>query len=360
MWLQRLDIKNVRNLIDVSLQPSPRFNIISGMNGSGKTSLLESIYLLSCGKSFRTHRFATIPNQQSDYMGVYAKLSVEKNRVIPLGLECREGKNLIKADGQRLKKASELANYLPVVVIHQESQRVFTHSPKYRRAFLDWGVFHVEQKFLSTWQHFSRALKQRNAQLSQRRNSSPIDHWDLELQQSAMLIDGYRRDYLEKFIVFFNDYANELLTISGEIKIEYRRGWSDKDDYLTLLRSSLDRDRVVGYTQKGPHRADLVFKLNGVPLQEYVSRGEQKLLVCTLYLAQAALYAKLMGKYSLFLVDDITAELDSRHVVRLMKLLHGLNTQIFVTTPDTPPLDSSLFLDTKVFHVERGRVTEVL
>jgi len=360
MWLQRLDIRNVRNLLDVKLNPSSRLNIIEGLNGSGKTSLLESIYLLSCGKSFRTHRFANLLTQGCDWMGVYAKLSEKHNRIISIGLEHRNGKNLIKADGNRLQKASELANYLPIVVIHQESHRVFTQSPKYRRAFVDWGVFHVEQKFLASWQYFSRTLKQRNTVLSQRKSTVSVDHWDLALHKSALLIDSFRQEYLNQLIPLFNYYAAALVSVDDEITIEYKRGWSDKEDYLSVLKASIGRDRSLGYTQKGPHRADITFKLCGVPLHEYISRGQQKLLVCSLYIAQASLFTKLTGLTPLFVIDDITAELDNPHIDRLMALLNGLESQIFVTTPDKLSVDSSLFPDVKMFHVEHGKIAEVV
>ena len=360
MWLERLDIRNVRNLAEVSLTLSPRFNIITGKNGSGKTSLLESIYLLSCGKSFRTHRFSNIPTRGSVPMAVYAKLSGFNQRSIPLGLESRDRYNIFKADGQRLKKASELANYLPVVVVHQESQCVFTQRPKYRRAFLDWGVFHVERDFLSVWQNFNRSLKQRNAALNQRSNLATVDHWNIALSQSATSIDLFRSSYLDKFIALFNKAAKQLLTLEGDITVDYRRGWPDKDDYLAILRSSLEKDQIMGYTRKGPHRADIVFKVNGVSLHEYVSRGQQKLLVCALYIAQAKLYSELTGKHPVFLIDDICAELDIQHTSNLMGLLNELETQVFVTTPQETLLESGSFPQVKTFHVERGRVSEVL
>ncbi|MBL1260383.1 MAG: DNA replication/repair protein RecF [Thiotrichaceae bacterium] len=360
MWLDRLNIRNVRNLAEVSLKLSPKFNIISGANGSGKTSLLESIYLLSCGKSFRTHRFSNIATQNENWMGVYAKLSGNNVRSIPIGLEYRDRKNIIKVNGERLKKASELAAFLPVVVIHQESQRVFTQSPKYRRAFLDWGVFHVEQCFLSTWKHFNRSLKQRNALLSRRGQLSSIDHWNIELSENANLIDAHRRHYLDKFILLFNHFVNKLLVIDGEISVDYRRGWSEKEDYLNLLQTSLEKDRVMGYTQRGPHRADISFKINGVPLHEYVSRGQQKLLVCALYIAQAALYSQIAGRGSIFLIDDLTAELDAKHVETLLSVLDELDTQVFVTTPDLTLLDRADLLESRTFHVERGVISEVL
>ena len=360
MWLDRLDVRNVRNLAEVSLKLSPGFNIFSGDNGSGKTSLLEAIYLLSCGKSFRTHRFSNIPAQYSDWMGIYARLSSEQKNSIPIGLEYRDRKNLFKANGNRLKKASELAAYLPVVVIHQESQRVFTQSPKYRRAFLDWGVFHVEQCFLSTWKNFNRSLKQRNAGLSQRSQLSTIDHWNIELSENADLIDFHRRQYLDKFILLFNHFVSKLLQLDGEIKVDYRRGWSDKEDYLSVLRSTVEKDRIMGYTQRGPHRADVVFKINGTPLHEYVSRGQQKLLVCSLYIAQAALYSKSADRGSIFLLDDLAAELDACHVENLLQVLNELNTQVFVTTPDESLLDYNSLSEFKMFHVEHGIVSEVL
>jgi len=360
MWLDHLDIRNVRNLAAVSLKLSPKFNIISGANASGKTSLLESIYLLSCGKSFRTHRFSNIPTQDITWMKVYATLSGKDIRSIPIALEYRDKKNIFKVDGNRLKKASELATYLPVVVIHQESQRVFTQSPKYRRAFLDWGVFHVERCFLSTWQNFNRSLKQRNAVLSQRTQLSSIDHWNIEMSENANLIDAHRRQYLDKFVLLFNHFVNKLLVIEGEIKVDYRRGWSEKENYLDLLRTTLEKDRIMGYTQRGPHRADISFKINGTPLHEYVSRGQQKLLICSLYIAQAALYTQITDRGSIFLIDDLTAELDVRHVANLLLVLDELDTQVFVTTPDLESLDSDFLSEFKTFHVEHGIISEVL
>lgn len=360
MWLQHLDIKNVRNLRDVNLSPSPRFNIVCGLNGSGKTSLLEAVYLLSCGKSFRTHRFSSIPTQQSNWMCVYAKLSLTDKKTISLGLEHRDGKNLIKAEGIRLNKASELANYLPIVAIHQESQRVFTQSPKYRRGFIDWGVFHVEHDFLSTWKTFTRSLKQRNAALAQHHNAGTVEHWNTQLSNSAKLIDDYRRQYIDEFSSLFSQYAKELLSLGDPVQIDYRRGWNDKEDYLNVLNQSIERDRIMGYTQKGPHRADIVFKYKGVPLHEYVSRGEQKLLVCSLFITQAALYTKLAQKRTVFIVDDLAAELDQLHIDKLLALLYELESQVFLSTPDRDLLNTSKFPDSKVFHVEHGQVAEVL
>ena len=161
MPLIDLKVSNVRNLKEVEISPATQINILYGANASGKTSLLESIYLLSRGKSFRTQHIKNIINDKSTTLSISSHVSHSAGQNTSLGIEHRDGQLRMKAEGALLKRASDLASYLPLVVIHRECHQILNLGPRYRRRFLDWGVFHVEPSFLPVWRRYVRALKQR-------------------------------------------------------------------------------------------------------------------------------------------------------------------------------------------------------
>lgn len=365
MSLLDLKVRNVRNLREVDINPSSHINILYGPNASGKTSLLESIYLLARGKSFRTQHLASIINTESSALSVSSRITQADGQSTSLGIDHRDGQLRMKAEGVMLKRASDLANYLPVVVIHQDCHQMFNLGPKYRRKFLDWGVFHVEQSFLSMWRRYTRALKQRNASLYQGPSSASLASlsrgaWDEELCEAAEHIHVLRERYLLRFAAIFDGYAERLFECDLKIMLSYQAGWKTSEDFRSILSQSYPRDRVMGRTQYGPHRADLQARINGKTAQEVLSRGQQKLLIYAMYLAQADLYRSLTGKSCIILADDIGAELDSARFETLTNLLENLDVQVFLTTTDRHRKIGQQRAAQKMFHVEHGQIKEMI
>lgn len=360
MRLQQISIKHVRNLNDIHINFSPGLNIFFGKNASGKTSLLESLYLLSCAKSFRSHHFKNIVSTHASYCRITGKIVNENAEVTQVGVEFREGRLRMRALGKELKKTSELAQYLPIIIIHQECQRLLTDGPKLRRKFLDWGVFHVERDFLKVWRQYSRALKQRNMILHARKGSVAINAWNNELKDTALAIHAYRQSYCDVFIPQLRQCLEQLFSCKNTLNISYQAGWDNTQDFISVLENNLEQDLRRGYTRQGPHRADLVLRVNNITAHETLSRGQQKLVICAMLIAQAMVYQQWRGISCLFLVDDLKAELDHEHVARVMGLLKSLDTQLIMTATEQGILEPYGFNGYKTFHVKRGHVMEMV
>ncbi len=357
MSLASLYIKNVRNLAETHIEPAPCLNIIHGANASGKTSLLEAIYLLGRARSFRSSHVQNVISKGTDGFTIAGQVNIGVDQRIPLGIEYAPEKMRMRAAGQTLERTSDLVSHLPLLLINPDSHKILTLGPRQRRRFMDWGVFHVEHAFMPLWARYCRALKQRNASLRCSGRSMPEDVWSIELQESASRIDLLRRNYLRDYASLFAGFAEKLLPIEG-LSLRYLRGWAQDAEYHEVLARSLEKDRSLGYTSRGPHRADVMIEIGGKPAQEYTSGGQQKLLICAMYLAQAALLKSRVQRQCIILVDDLPAELDIEHRKKLMALLCGLDAQIMVTTTDKELIAAPEIIGRKMFHVKHGVVTE--
>lgn len=358
MSLEQLSFKHVRNLENCNLNPDSRFNIIEGANASGKTSLLEAIYLISQVKSFRTHRINHIIQHKKTDMEIVAKYQDNNNFTHVIGLGRNRTTTKIHLNKQVINQSSKLAALVPVQVITPESHRLLEDGPKFRRQFLDWGVFHVKHAFLQTWKDYHRILRQRNAALRQNQSKQQITNWNQPLIESAKIFHQSRVKYLEVLSPIVTVFTKQL---TGEdISIEYQPGWDKELSFTDALKKSFENDCQFKHTRVGPHRADVSIKCHGIAVQVGLSRGQQKLLVCALRLAQIQ-YLQVLSKQScIILVDDLPAELDKAHRDRLMSLLDETNAQVFVSTTDASLLEVKESTTKKVFHVEHGLIKEVV
>lgn len=358
MKLTLLDVLQVRNLAGVSIQPDPQVNLIYGNNASGKTSILEAIYLLSRGRSFRTRHLDNVIQNGKDVFRLYAELDTKNPYQTRIGIERKPGNTQLRIDQQEIRQTSSLARHLPLLILHPESHRLIEQGPSQRRKFLDWGMFHVEPKFHTGWKEYQRTLKQRNAALRHASRDSEIEVWNTPLAKQAGFITQQRQQYLEEFLPFLQDFVGKLLSL--EITLEYQTGWNRERPLPEALERNLRGDRERGFTSSGPHRADLKMTCEGIPVQEKLSRGQKKILVCALLLAQSAHLRKSIGKIPVILVDDLAAELDQSHRERLLELLQDTGAQIFITTTGREMVPLTGRVSHKVFHVEHGQVKEVV
>jgi DNA replication and repair protein RecF len=363
MCLIHLEISNLRNIETATLQPSPHLNIIVGSNGSGKTTLLESIHLLSRAKSFRTRYLSQLIADGSRQATVFCRIQasglpdpVARKK---MGIALKRGEPTeIRVEGRTPKTSSELARLLPLLTITTETVALLKEGPQNRRRFIDWGVFHVEPAFAGEWQRYSRALRQKNALLKQpgagRRDAQA---WDSELCDSAGRITEMRRHYIQLLEKDFIGYLEALLGPEWlSTTLSYEQGWPEESDLMTILAEGFESDRDAGHTQRGPHRADLLVKRNRKTVAHFASAGQQKLIVCALYLAQLALFGSKTGQSCVVLIDDLPAELDEANRNRFLQLLTELNNQLFVTATEPQLIRIDKIESKKLFHVEQGRI----
>lgn len=365
MTLNRLSIQNLRNIEEVNIFPSAQVNLIFGENGSGKTSLLEAVNLLALGRSFRSHKHKPLIRHHQTSFTVFGKVRTDDGSDVPIGVtRTLEGEVIFKANGMAVPSAAELASFLPVQVINSETFLLLEGSPKVRRQFIDWLVFHVEHAFFPAWKALQRCLKHRNSLLRHDRiDALELAPWDQELVFLTEKIHEFRLASFQQFQEVFDELCKEFIKVDG-IKLGYYRGWDKDKNYIDVLNASLERDYRIGYTQSGSHRADLRITVNGQDAADILSRGQQKLLVCALKIAQGYVFRKITGRKPIYLVDDLPAELDEKHRALLVKWLVKMDTQVFITGVEREVLVSS-WLDyadiaLKLFHVEHGRVIEAL
>ena len=357
MFLTQLDIRQVRNLKEVTINPSQHCNYIYGANASGKTSVLEAIYLLSIARSFRTTHIKHVISHELPHLQVFARVQ-NNNESTAVGLERSAKKTRIRINGSDVKQVSELSALLPVQIINPDVHKLLEQGPKYRRQFIDWGVFHVEHDFLLAWQQYYRVLKQRNAALRKKLAQNSITLWDEQLIQYAKEITLSRETYLSGLLPIFNRYVKKLIGLS--VELNYQRGWNSDFTFTESLARSFDKDLYKGFTSLGPHRADLEISHNGTLVQNCFSRGQQKLLVCAMRLAQITHLKAEMNQQSILLVDDLAAELDLAHRQNLIELLVDTKAQLFVTATEQNSFVLPAEIESKMFHVEHGVLKEVV
>jgi DNA replication and repair protein RecF len=358
MPLTRLEITDFRNLATIKLEPVPTgFNLIYGMNGSGKTSLLEAIYYLSLGRSFRGSLTSRIVRHTTDKFLIFAQKLLLNDQTVPIGIErALQGDLKIRVAGNDVQSIADLADLTPLQLINSQCFSLLDGGPVVRRKYLDWGVFYYKADFFRAWRDFAQALKQRNAALRSQRPAKEIEIWTQELVAKACQLDELRREYIGRLLPLLHETLEQMISLSG-LEISYYAGWDDAVLYADVLGNSIDKDRYAGYTQFGPHRADFKVKIGGVPAKDILSRGQQKLFVCAMILAQGALLHSCANKKPIYLIDDLPAELDSVSRTRLIALLSQQETQVFVTAVECESLSAALAgLPCKMFHVEHGQV----
>ncbi len=357
MSLLALRVEGVRNLHTQEFDFSDKLNVVFGPNASGKTSLLEAINLLGTAKSFRTSRIDHVVQMDADKLQVTGPVrSTISAR--QLGVQRSAGKTRIRIAGETVSKASLLAHEFPVQVITPSSHALLEQGPKFRRKFLDWGLFHVEPKYHQSWLIYYRGLRQRNAVLRSRAPRQEIVQWDMGLAEAGEHVNELRTTYLNAFVPVFRHYATDLL--GEDIEVSLNSGWKSGLSLKSALEAGLEGDRQQGFTRVGPHRGDLVFRLAGSLAQSRLSRGQQKLLVAALRLAQIDHLGQMTRRAGTLMVDDLAAELDREHRGRLLRRLRSCGAQVFVTVTEPELLDVSGWEQVAMFHVEHGKIREVL
>ncbi|VVC76892.1 DNA replication and repair protein RecF [Aquicella siphonis] len=364
MTIALLRITNFRNLEAVDLVPCHAgLNVICGNNGSGKTSLLEAIYCLGLGRSFRTSTGARLIRQEADKFSIFSHIVSEMQRQVPVGIERDiHGTTRLRVAERDASGIMELAAYLPIRLINSQSHNLFESGPAFRRKFLDWGLFYQSDSFITCWRQFERVIKQRNVLLRDRRPRSELDAWSDELARHAMVLDELRRRYVNHLMPLVSELAQELLAMST-LAFAYQPGWREDRDYLEILKEGYLEEIRAGHTLHGPHRADLDITIDGIPVKHFLSRGQQKLLICAMIIAQGKLLAEQANKSIIYLVDDLPAELDLPSRQKLITLLSRQHTQIFVTAIERETIETimgdRLAVPIKVFHVKHGSVTDL-
>jgi DNA replication and repair protein RecF len=329
MAISQLSLTDFRNLKSTTLDLDRRFNLVSGDNGSGKTSLLEAIYVLCQAQSFRTHQLKQcIAHDKAGFLlfgrfeGYKAGVARHKDKI-----------NIVNAD----------------------SFVLIDGAPARRRAFLDWCLFHVEPDYAEYWRLFQHALKQRNRLLKSRQDLKLLDYWDLQLVSPSNELARMREDYTAKLQVLIKQQFQALL-VDIPLSIEYRPGWKKGETQEQCLERQREQDIRLGFTGSGIHRDDLELKTQGRKVGEVLSRGQSKRVCLVLLLAVLKIVNEASQSPVILLIDDLHSELDSMAQNLVYKMLLEMNVQLFISNIEQHIPEAFAAKEFKMFHVEHGTI----
>jgi DNA replication and repair protein RecF len=358
-----LTLENLRCLRHAELELHPGRNLIVGANGSGKTSLLEAIFLLGRGRSFRTRNSERLITHGETRLVVFGRTVPPESPAIPIGLGIqvtRGEATIAKIQGEFTRTLAELSEALPVQIIDPGVHKLVEDSAHRRRRWMDWATFHVEHGFVDTWGAYTRTLRQRNAALKQiaasgsAASAAQLHPWDIELAQLGEKLALSRKLMLERL---HSHWQDTILALSGlNLDLGYFQGWARDMSLADALNHTRERDLARGSTHAGPHRGDVLLKLDGKLARDTLSRGQQKLAAVSMILAQLRLLVSILPEPPTLLLDDPAAELDPERLSRFIDQVERLRCQLVLTSlaPGQHPFGQP----DRMFHVEQGRVSE--
>jgi DNA replication and repair protein RecF len=363
MHIKTVKLENFRNFSVVDFSPHKNLNVIYGNNGVGKSSLLEAIHVLGFGRSFRTSKPDSFITDMQIRAAGFCEFSNDNN-VTKLGFtRSKQEGYLFSVNGEKTKKIADIARLLPVQIFTPQSSDLILGPPLGRRRYIDWLLFHVEHQFQSLVGRYTNCLHQRNALLkqfdySQASEFATQDVWLNQLAELGESISALRESYVSRLnreiSALYSKFSPELTVV-----LRYTSGWEKNTTLKDSITKKVERDIFRGATSSGPHKADLQFIVDNKNAAEFMSRGQLRLLVSLLLLAEVKLLKELTGKQSIFLVDDISAELDETTREKFITTVLEQDTQVFVTAIEKHQMSFiHTYNNKKVFHVEHNHVIE--
>ncbi|MFK5892296.1 MAG: DNA replication and repair protein RecF [Pseudomonadota bacterium] len=372
MSINNISIKNFRILKEVDIKFCSDINIFYGLNGSGKTSILECLFFLSRGRSFKqsiSNKLISFGCQKFLIFSI-----IDKEIKIGISKSLNE-KLLIKNDNRYITSSFILSQSITLQILSPDSYLLIESGPLIRRKFIDWYVFHVKHNLYKNWKRYKIILKQRNFALKSKLSVNEVKAWDSEFIQLTNEISNVRVDFINYLNIKLSKYQNNYLD-NMELFIDYYPGWNQTNNYSKTLQDNYTKDHQYGYTQFGLHKSDfkLKIKIDGKSylVKDVLSNGVKKYISMFLYILQIDMYLEMIDEdisKPVLLIDDITSEIDNKYSSLLIEFLSKLNIQLFFTlldNVDNVNLIKSLFNQftnsekIKLFHVKHGKInTEI-
>lgn len=332
MHIEQLTLTHFRLFATKTVAFQPSFNVVQGHNGTGKSSILEAMFYLSRGRSFRTSQSHRMIQDGEDHFVIHMHMHHPLITPFVLALQRdRQGKIKAKAGGEDQSSLVALSTHLPTLFLDTDSHRLLASGPKHRRQWLDWGLFYGQNRdFYPRWGQYKRALAQRNAALKM---GQVDDYWDDLLVTHGEALDTMRHAYVERLEKAMTEIwqACHGTVDCGAIRLGYQAGWSQKTSLREALNTHRLRDQALGYTQVGPHRADLSIHIDDKPAHQYLSQGQQKMLTYALALASGICFYQDTGQHCIYMFDDFCAELDQARRAHIIEIIAQQQSQVILT-----------------------------
>lgn len=365
MYIKKIKIKDFRNYDELELDFNSKVNFILGQNAQGKTNLLESLYITSIGKSFRTGRDSEMIGFDKDFARVYAEISRDEiDGSVEIIID-RTGKKFVKLDGVKIRRASELLKNVYIVIFSPEDLKIVKDEPEKRRKFIDRELCQIKPAYYDSLSNYKKVLLQRNTYLKENNiEPSILDIWDMQLSKYGAQVMHRRNEFIEKL----NDISSEIhgnitggrekLKLKYAPNLEYIEDIYEQEMYLyEVLKKSYENDLKQRTTTKGPHKDDLEFYIDGINARSFGSQGQQRTCALSLKLAEITIIEEETGEKPILLLDDVMSELDSVRQKFLVKSLEDI--QLFITTTEMSDKLLGEFPEKNIFNIKCGKAEKI-
>jgi len=361
--IELLRINSFRNYETVNISLHNHINVITGLNGAGKTSILDAIYYLSNGKSYFTHLDSVLYKKGSDFFNLRGDMFIEEESYPLMISSSRKGKD-IKVDDKVIKSIAEYYGRFPCFMIAPKDILILVESSIERRKLINKTLSQVDRIYFKNLIIYNKLLKQRNVALksflkSGRRDKLLIEALNSKMIEPANYIYNKRNEYVSSIIPIVEDFYNQIATEKEKVSIVYK---SKLHEYQldVLFAETESRDYIMGKTHEGIHRDDLTIKLNGYDIKKFGSQGQLKSAIISIKLAQIEWVKKQTDIVPILLLDDIFDKLDKERVHTFVKLCaERLKSQIFITDTDADRVVETLKklkLDFEHYIIEEGKI----
>lgn len=365
MRIERLEARSFRNLQPVTLDLTARATVLRGANAQGKTNVLEALYVCATGRSFRN----ASPRELIAHDQLRARLASRFERQgvrHDVEVVIDEKRRSMQVDGRTLTRTSKLLQLVNVVAFFPDDLRIAKGSPEERRRFLDRAVGNYRADFVDAATSYAKVLKTRNALLRAEKapDQTMLAVYDEQLVAHGAVVHASRLAALRELAPIAQKYFAAIMQEQTHMQVELEGGFEGKfadagEEYATvfaqLLKTGYPRDRARGITSVGPHRADLIMRVNDRDARSFASQGQQRALVLALKLAEVETVGRMLETMPVLLLDDVSSELDADRSRLLFSTIDALGCQTLVST--TGATDLPFAGDTQIIDVRTGELS---
>ena len=358
MKITSLKLVNFRNYTHIELDFNNSLNIIYGNNGSGKSNLVEAIYVLSLTKSFRTNTDKNLikKGELSTKIEGVVENNTDNNYQVIIN---KDGKK-VKINGDIISKISDYISNIKVIILKPDEHTIFNDSPAERRKLLNIEISQLEKDYLIYLNNYNKVLKQRNFYLREMYINGNASRDYLNILTKKLVEYGIKiYNYRYQFITKINECYHDIFEY-GKLKIKYVSDYNNKEinDLLNFYQKNYDKEIILGKTSLGIHHDDIIFLLDNQNINEYGSNGQQKNAIFAFKLAEINVFYNKNGSYPILILDDLFSALDNIKIKNIIRLLNE-NIQTFITTTELDRIDEALIKDAKLFNVSNANIMEV-
>ena len=361
MKIDSLSLMNFRNYETLNISFG-NLNIIYGLNGSGKTNIVEAIYMLALTKSFRINNDKIMIKKGK----IKAKIKgnvLKKNDENEFGVEISNDGKIVTINGEKQDKVSDYVSRINVILFNPSDTRLIDDAPSERRKMLNIEISQIYKEYLVVLTNYQRILNQRNfyirgMYINGSYTSEYLDILTKKLVEYGKVICKYRQDFIDNINKYIKSNYEKIFG-SGTLKIRYVSTFKNKseDDLIKRFKDNYQKELSVGKTLEGIHHDDIMFILDNNNLKEWGSEGQRKNAIISFKLAEINVINEIKGYYPILILDDLFSELDKEKITNLLGMLDR-NVQTFITTTDLKNISKKVIKDAKKIKVCDGAIEE--